>query len=332
VAARDQSLEKAVMRGLLRIFALGCAALLARPADAEIYPTRPITIFVGFAAGSGIDVITRLIAHRLEAALKQSVLIENKIGANSAIAAVHVARAAPDGYTLLAGGSTTHAANPNLFKRISYDPARDFEPVTLTGGFVYMLVAHPQVPATSAADLIDFARANPARLSYATSNSSGLISALTFVRWAGIDMNHVPYRTAPPAINDVLGGRVSLMFADITTALPHVRAGTLRGLAVMASKRYAGLPNLPCLEELGLPGFDGPSWGGIFAPANTPKDIITRLNIAIREIIDDPATKAQFADLGFEAFSSTPLELSKLAESDRIRWSQMIKDAHIEPQ
>src|SRR5215467_150847 len=321
------------MKRCLRIFAIGCAAtLLTRPADAETYPSRPITIVVGFAAGSGIDVITRLIGHRLEASLNQRVLIENKVGANAGIAATYVVHVKPDGYTLLAGGSTTHAANPNLFKSISYDPARDFEPISLTGSFVYMLVAHPQVPVKSAVDLIDFAKANPGKLSYATSNSSGLISAMTFVRWSGLDMAHVPYRTAPPAINDLLGGRVSMMFADVTTALPHVRAGALRGLAVMASRRYPGLPDLPSLQELGLSGFSGPSWSGIFAPANTPNDIVTILNTEIRKVIDDPETKAQFAGLGFEAFSSTPLELSNLAQSDRIRWSQMIKDAHIEPQ
>src|SRR5262249_47596576 len=182
----------ATMRRSLHIFAIGCAApLLARPADAETYPARPITIVVGFAAGSGIDVITRLIGHRLEASLNQRVLIENKVGANAGIAATYVAHARPDGYTLLAGGSGTHAANPNLFKSISYDPARDFKPISLTGSFVYMLVAHPQVPVKSAVDLIDFAKANPGKVSYATSNSSGLISAMTFVRWAGIDMNHV---------------------------------------------------------------------------------------------------------------------------------------------
>jgi tripartite-type tricarboxylate transporter receptor subunit TctC len=265
-------------------------------------------------------------------ALKQSVVIENKVGANSAIAATLVAHAAPDGYTLLAGTSGIHAANPNLLKELLYDPARDFEPVTLTGSFVYMLVTNPEVPVKSALELINFAKANPGKLSYTTSNSSGLLSAMTFVRWAQIDMNHVPYRTAPPAINDVLGGRVSMMFADVTTALPHVRAGTLRGLAVMASKRYPALRDLPCLEELGLSGFDGPSWSGIFAPANTPKDVITRLNTEIRKIVDDPDLKAKFAELGFEASSSTPLELSNLAQSDRIRWSQMVKDAHIEPQ
>jgi tripartite-type tricarboxylate transporter receptor subunit TctC len=145
-------------------------------------------------------------------------------------------------------------------------------------------------------------------------------------------MHHVPYRTAPPAINDLLGGRVSLMFADATTALPHVRAGTLRGLAVMASRRYPALPDLPSLQELGLSGFDGPSWNGIFAPAHTPGEIVARLNTEIRKVVDDPETKAQFAGLGFEAFSSTPGELSHLAESDRIRWSHLVKDAHIEPQ
>jgi tripartite-type tricarboxylate transporter receptor subunit TctC len=320
------------MKRWVRIFAIGCAALLPRSAHAENYPARPITIVIGFAAGSGIDVITRLIAHRLEGTLKQSVLIENKIGANSAIAAAHVARAAPDGYTVLTGGSTTHAANPNLFKSIAYDPARDFAPISLVGSFVYMLAAHPEVQVKSAVDLIEFARANPGKLSYATSNSSGLISAVTFVRWAGLDMNHVPYRTAPPAINDLLGGRVSMMFVDVTTALPHVRAGTLRGLAVMASKRYPALPDLPSLQELGLSGFEGPSWSGIFAPTNTPSEIVGLLNREIRKVVDDPETKSQFAGLGFDAFSSTPLELSHLAESDRIRWSQLVKDAHIEPQ
>src|SRR5262249_37804884 len=159
-----------------------------------------------------------------------------------------------------------------------------------------------------------------------------LISAVTFVRWSGLDMAHVPYRTAPPAINDLLGGRVSMMFADVTTALPHVRAGTLRGLAVMASKRYAVLPELPSLQELGLSGFEGPSWSGIYAPANTPSDIVARLNTEIRKIVDDAATKTQFADLGFEALSSSPLELGNLGQSDRIRWSQLVKDAGIEPQ
>jgi tripartite-type tricarboxylate transporter receptor subunit TctC len=307
------------------------AAALAPAANAETYPSRPITIVVGFAAGSGIDVITRVIARRLEAQLGQSVLIENRPGANGAIAAGHVARAAPDGYTLMPGGGF-YAAVPSLMKSVPYDPAKDFAPITLIGGFAYMVVANPQVPVKSISELIAYAKANPGKLSFATSNTNGLVSGETFRRWAGIEINHVPYKSAPPAINDVLGGFVSIMFADITTALPHVRANTLRGLAVTALNRSPLLPDLPSLHEAGLTGFDVGSWNGLWVPANTPNDIITRLNAEVRKIIDDREIKAQFGGLGFETFSSTPDEMGKYAEAQRVKWSKMIRDAGIEPQ
>jgi tripartite-type tricarboxylate transporter receptor subunit TctC len=321
-----------IMMRWIGLLAIGCAALFAPAVSAGGYPERPVTIVIGFAPGSGIDVIYRVIGHRLEAALKQSIVIENKVGANSAIAATYVARAAPDGYTLLAGTSGTHAANLYLFKSIAYDPAKDFAPISRTGSFAYMLVSHPQVPAKSAAELITYAKANPGELSFATSNSSGLISGLTFVRFAEISLNHVPYKTAPPAINDVLGGRVSLMFTDVTTALPHVNANLLRGLMVIASKRSALLPDLPSLQEVGLVDFDSPSWAAIYAPAKTPGEIIARLNTELRKIIDDPSIRAQFAAMGFEAASSTPEELADFAKNDRAKWAGLVKDAGIEPQ
>src|SRR5712671_2848612 len=320
------------MKRWFSLFAIGCATLITSAANADTYPARPITIIVGFAPGSGIDVICRVIAQRLGTALKQSVIIDNKVGANAAIAATYVAHAAPDGYTLLAGGSTTHAANPNLLKSIAYDPVKDFAPISRTGGFAYMLVAHPQVPVKSVAELIAYASANPGKLSFATSNSSGLISAFTFVRWAGIDLNHVPYKTAPPAINDVLGRRVSVMFADVTTALPHVKADSLRGLMVIASNRSALLPDLPSLGEIGLSGFESPSWSGIYAPANTPFEIIARLNRELRKVVDDPNIKAQFAAMGYETFSSTPEELGAFTKVELVRCAKLVKDTGIEPQ
>jgi len=320
------------MKRWFSLFAIGCATLVTSMASADTYPARPITIVIGFAAGSGIDIIHRIIGHHLGMALKQSVVIENKVGANSAIAATHVAHAAPDGHTLFAGGTGSHAANPNLFKTIAYDPVKDFAPISRTGGFAYMLVANPQVPVKSVAELIAYASANPGKLSFATSNSSGLISAFTFLRWAGIDLNHVPYKTAPPAINDVLGGRVSVMFADVTTALPHVKANSLRGLMVIASNRSALLPDLPSLQEIGLAGFESPSWNAIFAPAHTPAEIISRLNSEVRKIVDDPGVRAQFAAMGFEAVSSTPQELAEFAKSDRAKWAKLVKDGGIEPQ
>jgi tripartite-type tricarboxylate transporter receptor subunit TctC len=321
-----------IVKHRVHVFALMCAALFSPPANAETYPSRPITIVIGFAPGSGIDVINRVIAQRLGTALKQSVVIDNKVGANSAIAATFVARAAPDGYTLLAGGSTSHAANPSLLRSIAYDPMKDFAPISLIGSFAYMLVANPQVPAKSVQELIAYAMANPGKLSYATSNSSGLISGVTFVRWAGIDLNHVPYKSAPPAINDVLGGRVSMMFADVTTALPHVRVDTLRGLMMMGNKRSAILPNLPSVREVGLTDFEDPSWNAIYVPANTPVGIINRLNTELRKVIDDPAVRAQFDAMGFEAFSSTPQELADFTKLQRAKWAKLVKEAGIEPQ
>jgi tripartite-type tricarboxylate transporter receptor subunit TctC len=313
------------------ILAAAIGQTIVNPLRAQTYPNRSLTIVVGFNSGGGVDIVTRVIAHHLAAALKQTVVVENRPGANSAIAATYVARAAPDGYTLITGGGF-YWANPGLMRSISYDPVRDFAPISQIGGFPYMLVVYPQVPAKSIAELIGYARINPGRLSFATSSSSGVVSGETFRRWAGIDITHVPYKSAPPAINDVIGGRVSMMFADVTTALPHVNAMTLRGLAVTTLERSALLPNLPSLNEEGLTGFDVASRDGIWAPASTPRDIITRLNTEVRRIIDDPDIKAQFAAIGFETHSSTSEEMALHAKTQLAKWSKMIKDAGIEPQ
>jgi tripartite-type tricarboxylate transporter receptor subunit TctC len=318
------------MKHWLCLFVAGWA-LLAQAANADVYPSKPVTIVVAFAPGSGIDVITRVIARHLERPLRQTVVIENRPGANAAIAAVHVSRASPDGYTLMPGGGF-YSSTPYLMKSISYDPQKDFAPITLIGSFAYMVVVNPRVPVQSVPELIAYAKANPGKLSFASSNPNGIVSGETFKRWAGIDIVHVHYKSAPPAINDVLGGSVSMMFADVTTVLPHVRAKTLRGLAVTGFERNSLLPDLPSLHEAGLTGFDVASWNGIWAPAKTPAEIVSRLNVEIRRIVDDPQIKAQFRELGFEAFSSTPDEMGRFAEVQRVKWLKMIKDAGIEPQ
>jgi tripartite-type tricarboxylate transporter receptor subunit TctC len=320
------------MKRWIHIFVVGCAALVAPAVYADTYPARPITLVVGFAPGSGPDTVGRILAKHVGTGLKQSIVIENKVGANAAIAAAHVARAIPDGYTLFTGSSSSLSANPSLLKNISYDPVRDFAPISLIGSFTYMLVVHPQVPARSIAELISYAKANPGKLSFASSNPSGLVAGMTFKRWTGIEINHIPYKSAPPAINDVLGGRVSMMFADVTTALPHVKANTLRGLAVIASQRSALLPNLPSLREIGLTDFDSPSWNGIVAPANTSVEVISRLNAEVRRVVNNPAIKAQFADLGFDAYSSTPEDMGDFVKAQLVKWSKMIKEAGIETQ
>jgi tripartite-type tricarboxylate transporter receptor subunit TctC len=229
-------------------------------------------------------------------------------------------------------GGGFYSSTPYLMKSISYDPQKDFAPISLIGSFAYMVVVNPRVPVQSVPELIAYAKANPGKLSFASSNPNGIVSGETFKRWADIDIVHVHYKSAPPAINDVLGGSVSMMFADVTTALPHVRAKTLRGLAVTGPKRNSLLPDLPSMHEAGLTGFDVASWNGVWAPAKTPAEIITRLNAEIRRIVDDPQIKTQLGELGFEAFSSTPDEMGKFAEVQRVKWSRMIKEAGIEPQ
>jgi tripartite-type tricarboxylate transporter receptor subunit TctC len=305
---------------------------LARRAWAQGYPSKPITIVVPFGAGSGTDTVTRVIAQPLSAALGQTVVIENKPGANGAIAATQVARAAPDGHTLLVSTNSPHSAAPSLNKTLAYDPVKDFAPVTRLGSYTIVLLVHPSVPVASVAELIAYAKANPGKLSYASGNTSGIVAGETLKRAAGIDILHVPYKTVPPAMQDVLGGRVSIIMSDLTPGLPHVRAGTLRALATTRLKRSALLPNVPSLHEAGVEGFDMDSWAGLFAPAGTPSAVVARLNTELRAIIDGTEVKSRLTTAGFEAFSSTPAELGEFVNAQLVKWTRMIKAAAIEPE
>jgi tripartite-type tricarboxylate transporter receptor subunit TctC len=301
-------------------------------AQADSYPTRPITIIVPFAAGSGTDAVTRIIAPHLGSALGQTVVVENRPGANGALAAAYVARAAPDGYTLLMSTNSPHSAAPSLNKTLGYDPVRDFAPVIRVGSFTLMLVANAQVPATSVRELITYVKANPGKLSYATGNTSGIVAGATLKRWAGLDLLHVPYKSTPPAISDTIAGRVALMFVDLTPGLPHVRSGALRALAVTRLKRSALVPDIPSLHEEGITDFEVDAWAGLFAPAGTPKEITHRLNAEARRIIEEPEIKSRIAAIGFETMSSTPEELDEFVRVQLAKWTRMIKDAGIEPE
>src|SRR5262245_53672354 len=253
----------------------GVAALpaVSRMAGAQAYPSRPITIVVPFGPGSATDTVARSIALPLGIALKQNIVVETKPGANGTIAATQVARAAPDGYTLILATNTPHSAAPSLMKSVSYDPVKDFAPLSRVGSFTQLLVLHPDLPAKSIPELIAYAKANPGKLSFASGNASAVVAGETLKRWAGLDIVHVPYRSTPPALNDVLGGRVSMMFADLTTGLPHVRAGTLRALATTRMQRSTLFPELPSMHEAGITNFDMDSWAAMFAPASTPREI-----------------------------------------------------------
>src|SRR6478672_224619 len=307
-------------------------ALLAGTASAQNYPTRNITLVLPFAAGSGTDTTTRIISQHLSQALGVGIVIENKPGANGMIAATYVARAAPDGYTLFVTTNTTHSANPYLLKSLTYDPVKDFTPIARTGDLPFMLVVHPDVPAKTVAELVAYGKANPDKLSYASGSSSAIVSGATFAHNAGLDLLHVPYKSSPPALNDVMGGRVSMMFVDILTGLPHVNGNALRALAVTTKDRSPLMPNLPSMQEAGVPDFDITSWQGYFAPANTPKEIVTRLNAEIRKIIEKPEIKAQLATLGMDAFSGTPEQLGTFVGEQLVLWERLIKNAGIEKQ
>jgi tripartite-type tricarboxylate transporter receptor subunit TctC len=320
------------MRNLLRILVAAGTVLLSQTAQADTYPSKPITIIVPFGAGSATDTITRVVGQQLSVALKQSVVVENRPGANGAIAALYVARAEPDGATLFMSTNSPHSAVPFLMKNVPYDPVREFMPITRVGSYTLMLVLHPSVPANSVRELIEHAKKNPGKLSYASGNTSGVVAGATLAHWAEIDLLHVPYKSAPPAITDVLAGRVSMMFNDFTTSLPHIQAKTLRPLASTRLKRSALFPELPTMDEAGVTGFDMDSWAGIFAPAKTPPEIIARLNSELRKIIDSDEVKSKLRNAGFEAFSSSSQELDDFVRSQLAKWGKMVKDAGIQPE
>jgi tripartite-type tricarboxylate transporter receptor subunit TctC len=319
------------MKKLLAFVVAAAALGFSAPLRADDYPSRPITFTAVFGPGSASDTICRIIADPLSAALKQPVIVEDRPGADGALAALYVHHATPDGYTLLMATNSPLSADPFLHKEVSYDPVKDFVPVTRVGSFTLMLVVNPNLPIHSIKELVAYAKANPGKLSYASGNTAGIVGGKTLAHWAGLDMLHVPYKSSPPAIEDVIAGRVSMMFTDFTVAMPHVQAGQVRALAVTRLKRSSLFPDLPTLDEAGIEGFELDAWAGLVAPAGTPPDVVTKLNGALRKIIDAPETKAKFRNVGFEGFSSTPGELGDFIKVQLGKWGKMVSDAGIQP-
>jgi len=325
-----QAAFRSSLPGLAAIALL--SAVLVNPVHAQTYPTRTITLVLPFAAGSGTDTTTRLIAAEVGKALGQQMVVDNKPGANGMLAATHVARSAPDGYTLFVTTNTTHSANPSLMKQLTYDPVKDFTPIARTGNLPFMLVVNPDIPAKTVQELTAYGKANPGKLTYASGSSAAIVMGATYAQRANLDMLHVPYKSSPPALTDVIGGRVSMMFIDIPTGLPLVNAGKLRGLAVTTKERSALLPDMPSMQEAGVPDFDITSWQGWFGPAKLPKDIVTKLNVEVRKVIENPTIRTQLGERGMDAFSGTPEELSKFVDEQLLLWTRLIKDAGIEPE
>jgi tripartite-type tricarboxylate transporter receptor subunit TctC len=261
---------------------------------ADDYPSRPVTLVNVFGPGGGSDTICRIIANKLGPALGQPVIVEDRPGADGALAALYVHHQPADGYTLLMATNSPLSADPYLHKDVNYDPVKDFVPITRVGSFTLMLVVNPNLPIHSVKEMIDYAKANPGKLTFATGNTAGIVALETIKHDTGISMLHVPYKSTPQALEDIIAGRVSMMLADFTSAMPHVNAGTVRPLAVSRIRRSALFPDLPTMDEAGIKGFNLDTWAGLVAPAGTPPQIVTKLNGALRKIIDSPEAQAQF--------------------------------------
>jgi tripartite-type tricarboxylate transporter receptor subunit TctC len=316
---------------LVAVAAIG-TVLVGSGLYADNFPSRPVTFTAVFGPGSASDTICRIIADPLGQALKQPVIVEDRPGADGALAALYVHHQPADGYSLLMATNSPLSADPFLLKDLAYDAVKDFAPVTRVGSFTLMLVVYPGLPIHSMKELVDYAKANPGKLSYASGNTAGVVGGKTLANYAGVDMLHVPYKSSPPAIEDVIAGRVSMMFADFTVAMPHVSAGQVRALAVSRIKRSALFPDMPTLDEAGIKGFNLDAWAGLVAPAGTPPDVIATLNGALRKIIDSPEVQAKFKNVGFEGFSSTPEEFGKFIKVQLGEWGKMVKEAGLSPE
>jgi tripartite-type tricarboxylate transporter receptor subunit TctC len=317
------------MKRLLLVL-LTAAALFAPAARADDYPKRPITLIAVFGPGSASDTVCRVIAEPLGAALGQSVVVEARPGANGALAATHVARSQPDGYTIMLATNSPLSVDPFMMKNLSYDVEKDFTPVSRVGSFTLLLAINPNLPIHSIKELVDYAKANPGKLTFASGNTAGIVGGETLKNWAEIDMVHVPYKSTPPALQDIMAGRVSMMFVDLTAGGPHVKSGALRAIAVTRLNRSTLFPELPTMDEAGVKGFELDAWAGIVAPARTPPEIVARLNAELRKVIDSPDVKKRLANVGFEAFSSTPAELGDFVKVQLGKWGKMVKDAGIQ--
>ena len=311
-------------------FALFASAVLAAAAAiAQSYPSKPIHYVVPFAPGGPTDIISRAIAEKVGAAWGQQVVVDNRSGAGGSIGAETVARSAPDGYTVMIGHVGTHAINVSLYQKVNYDPVNDFQPITLIATYPLALVVHPGVPAKSAQELIALAKAKPGTVNFASAGNGGpthLAGAL-LKSSARIDIVHVPYKGNTAALTELVGGQVQMMFSNLLTAMPHVRSGRLRALAVSTARRSPQAPDLPTIAEAGVPGYDMTPWYGILAPARTPAAIVTKWNREVARIIALPEMNERFVSQGVDLASSTADAFAALIKTEVPRWRTIVRDA-----
>lgn len=311
--------------------AIGLVACMA--ASAQDYPTRPVKFVVSFPAGSGSDIYTRLIAEDFRADMNQSFVVENRPGASAQIGSTYVAKSAPDGYTLLMTSNTAHAANPSLFKTLSYDPVADFTGIGRVLYMPYVLLVAKNSPINSVKDLIDRARAKPNSLSYGYGNSSSQVLSAAFSRQAQITSVAVPYKSAPATVTDLIGGHVDYVFSDVSSVLSHLQAGTVRAIGFSLLQRSPQLPNVPAIAETpGMEGFELTSWVGLLAPAGTPRHIVDKLNAQLRKTLAKPQVRDKLIAMGAEVVPSSPTEMDEFVKQQLVSWGSKIRAAGIQPE
>jgi tripartite-type tricarboxylate transporter receptor subunit TctC len=322
------------MRFILRlawpVFAAGVLANAGGGAFAQsTYPVKSIRLIVPFAAGGPTDVIARAVGQKLTESLGQPVVIDNRAGSGGNIGTDIVAKAPPDGYTLVMGIVGTHAINASLYSKMPYDSVKDFAPITLTGAATIIMVAHPSVPAKSIKELIALAKSKPGQLNLASpgSGTPQHLAGELFKTMAGINMVHVPYKGAAPAVIDLLGGQVSVGFVSLPAALSHVKAGKLTALGISNARRSAIAPDVPTIAESGLPGYELENWYGVLAPAGTPREIVNKLNREIVKALQIPEVKERLNSQGFEIRTSTPEQFAAYIKSEIVKWAKIVKDS-----
>jgi tripartite-type tricarboxylate transporter receptor subunit TctC len=307
-------------------------ALAAPLAVAAQYPAKPIRVVVPFPAGSATDTITRILANSVSQSVGQPLVVENKAGADGAIAAGEVAKSPADGYTLLMATNSPMSAVPAMKRTPPYDPVKDFTPITDIGRYTFFIVLHPSVPAKTLPELIAYARSNPGKINYATGNTTGIVSTAFFASQAQIKMVHVPYKGEPQAITDLVAGRVQLMFASSSTSVPHVREGRLHAVVTTLPKRSALLPDVPSIAEAGMPQFSITSWAGLFGPAQLPREVVQRMNREFVEAMKRPDVQSAMERQAFTLSPSTPEQLAGFVKEQMESYRRTLRAAGVEPE
>jgi tripartite-type tricarboxylate transporter receptor subunit TctC len=304
--------------------------LLAAAAQAQSYPAKPVRLVVPFPPGGGTDIIARTLGDRMAADLGQPVIIDNRPGAGTMIGDDNVAKSAPDGYSLLIA-TFAHAVNPSLQAKVPFNTEKDFAPVALVGRSPNVLVVNPNKPFKSVADVLAFARANPGKLTFGSfgNGTSAHLAGELFKNLAKVDMVHVPYKGSAPALTDLLGGQIDMMFTTVASVAQYIKSNRLRALGVTSAQRSAAYPNLPTIAEAGVPGYAAESWYGIYVPAGTPAPIVARLNQSVHAAVKTEAFKSRIEEEGLVVSSGTPEELAKYVQAEEVRWAKVVKEANI---